>query len=144
MGRRRVIVAKAKAKEKGKSVKPKAKSKKRVMPHFGKSPEALVRTFENAMKDFPMAQQRKMFGFPAGFINGNMFAGLFNDKMILRLSSSDAAKLPDTKQFEPMPGRAMTGWFVVPPRVVKSATKLSVWMETAFGYTRKLPAKAKK
>lgn len=28
-------------------------------------------------------EQRKMFGYPAVFVNGNMFAGLARDKMIL-------------------------------------------------------------
>jgi hypothetical protein len=111
-------------KAKAKSVKREAKGKKRAMPHFGKAPEALVRKFENALKDFPMAQQRKMFGFPAAFINGNMFTSLFNDKMIVRLSPADAAKLPHSKRFEPMPGRPMTGWFVVPASIVNSANQL--------------------
>lgn len=99
------------------------------MPHFGKPPEALARTFENALKDFPMAQPRKMMGFPSATINGNMFAGLFNDKMILRLSEQDAAEMPGAKPFEPMPGRAMRGWVVVPPRTLNSARELNAWME---------------
>ncbi len=134
----------AKPKAKAKSVKAKAKSKKRAMPHFGKAPEALVRTFENAMMDFPMAQQRKAFGFPAAFINGNMFAGLFNDKMIVRLTPEDAAKLQNAQQFEPMPGRAMTGWYVAPRGVLDSARELNAWMERAFEFTRGLPPKGKK
>ncbi len=134
----------AKPKAKAKSVKAKAKSKKRAMPHFGKAPEALVRTFENAMKDFPMAQQRKAFGFPAAFINGNMFAGLFNDKMIVRLLPEDAAKLQNAQQFEPMPGRPMRGWVVVPRAVLDSASELNAWMQRAMAYAKTLPAKAKK
>lgn len=114
------------------------------MPHFGKSPEALVRTFENAMKDFPMVQQRKMFGFPAAFINGNMFVGLFNDRMMLRLSPADAAKLGDAIPFEIMPGRAMKGWFEIPQMILKSPRELSAWMQKAMEVTKTLPAKAKK
>ena len=30
-------------------------------------------------------EQRKMFGYPALFVRGNMFAGLVRDTMILRL-----------------------------------------------------------
>ncbi len=134
----------AKPKAKAKSVKAKAKSKKRAMPHFGKAPETLVRTFENAMKDFPMAQQRKAFGFPAAFINGNMFAGLFNDKMIVRLTPEDAAKLQNAQQFEPMPGRAMTGWYTVPPKILNSQIELGEWMERALEFTKGLPGKKRK
>ncbi len=114
------------------------------MPHFGKAPEALVRTFENAMKDFSMAQQRLTFGYPAAYINGNMFAGLHNDKMILRLSPEDAAKLQGAKPFEPMPGRPMKGWVVVPRAVLDSASELNAWMEKALEFTRGLPKKKKK
>jgi TfoX/Sxy family transcriptional regulator of competence genes len=143
MGRAKSKVKNQKAKTKSKNARPKASVIKRVMPHFGKSPEALVLRFENALRDFPASQQRKMFGFPAAFINGNMFASLFNDKMILRLSSADAGKLGNTKQFEPVAGRAMTGWFVVPPRILNSPRELNVWMEKAFEYTKAMPAKRK-
>ncbi len=103
-----------------------------------------MRNFENALKDFPMAQQRKMFGFPAAFINGNMFTSLFNDKMIVRLSPTDATKLPHSKQFEPMPGRQMTGRFVLPPQILNSPKELKVWMVKAFAYAKVLPAKGNK
>ena len=49
-----------------------------------KSPEALLAVFDQVMPG-PPAAKRKMFGFPAGFVNGNMFMGLFEDSMILRL-----------------------------------------------------------
>jgi hypothetical protein len=49
-----------------------------------KSPEELVAKFDEVMPG-PPATKRKMFGFPAGFVNGNMFMGLFEDSMILRL-----------------------------------------------------------
>ena len=49
-----------------------------------KSPEELVATFDEVMPGAP-ATKRKMFGFPAGFVNGNMFMGLFEESMILRL-----------------------------------------------------------
>ena len=50
-----------------------------------KSPKELVKTFESVMPGAPAAM-RKMFGFPAGFIHGNMFMGLHQGDMILRLS----------------------------------------------------------
>ena len=39
----------------------------------------------DALGPFP-AEKRKMFGFPAYFANGNMFAGVFEDVIILRLA----------------------------------------------------------
>jgi len=43
-----------------------------------------------------------MFGYPAYFINGNMFVGVFADKLFLRLSDSDIAKITEIcKEVEP-------------------------------------------
>ena len=114
------------------------------MPHFGKAPEELVRTFENAMKDFPMAQRRLTFGSPSATINGNMFAGLHNDKFILRVSPEESAGMDGAKPFEPMPGRPMKGWVVVPQRVLISASELNAWMEKAMAFAEALPAKKQK
>jgi TfoX/Sxy family transcriptional regulator of competence genes len=128
------------------TTKTKAKSQKpkRAMPKFTKASEENVRLFESAMKDFPMAKQRKTFGYPSAFVNGNMFAGLHNDKMILRLSPEDAAQMPEAKPFEPIPGRPMKGWVVVPPRILNSARELNAWMEKAFEFTRAMPSKVKR
>ncbi len=64
---------------------------KKPMPAFTKAPKELVQWFERALKDFPMATARKMFGYPCAFVNGNMFAGLFQDEMFLRLSDEGRA-----------------------------------------------------
>jgi len=119
--------------------KPKAQRPKRAMLHFGKPPEPLVRTFENALKDFPMVERRLTFGAPSAMIGGKMFAGLHNDKMILRLSEQDAAAMPGAKPFEPMPGRAMRGWVVVPPRILSSTRELNAWMGKAMEWTETMP-----
>jgi hypothetical protein len=43
---------------------------------LNKSPQALVAKFESVVPG-PPAVMRRRFGFPAGFINGNTFMGLF-------------------------------------------------------------------
>jgi TfoX/Sxy family transcriptional regulator of competence genes len=120
---------------------------KRAMPAFTKAPGELVRAFENAMKDFPMATQRKMFGYPAAFVNGNMFAGLFQDRMFLRLSDEDRAAIRKeygTPLFEPIPGRPMRGYVEVPRYVLKSPRLLRTWLTRGMEYTETLPQKVKK
>ena len=57
-----------------------------------KSPQELVDLFASVMPG-PPAMQRQMFGYPAGFVNGNMFMGLFQDQMILRLSEDGRQEL---------------------------------------------------
>ncbi len=116
------------------------------MPKFTKAPAENVRLFENAMKDFPMMETRKMFGYPATFINGQMVGGLFGDGMMMRLSESDRAKFIaeyKTKLFEPMPGRPMREYVSVPPTLLKSSKQLSAWLTKAMEYTKSLPAKRK-
>ena len=60
---------------------------------FAASPPALVRDFDHAVEALRGAERRQMFGYPAVFVNGNMFAGLVRDMMILRLASEDRDRL---------------------------------------------------
>ncbi|MBI4789588.1 MAG: TfoX/Sxy family protein [Chloroflexi bacterium] len=122
-------------------------AKPKVMPSFTPAPEELIHVFENAMKGFPKATQRKMFGYPAAFVNGNMFAGVFQDEMFLRLSDADRAKIRSeygTKLFEPMPGRPMRGYVLVPRYIVKSPRQLTIWLTKAMEFTQSLPPKLKR
>jgi TfoX/Sxy family transcriptional regulator of competence genes len=51
-----------------------------------------------------------MFGYPAVFVNGNLFAGLHQENFILRLSEAHRTALCSqhgAQLFEPMPGRRM-------------------------------------
>jgi len=117
---------------------------KKIMPKFTKSPDELVRLFERALKDFPMTTQRKMFGYPCAFVNGNMFTGLFQDEMFLRLSDEDRAairKQYDTSLFEPMTGRLMRQYVLVPHYVLKSPRLLRTWLTKGMEHAKALPPK---
>jgi TfoX/Sxy family transcriptional regulator of competence genes len=101
-----------------------------------KSPQELIELFASVMP-CPPAVQRKMFGYPAGFINGDMFMGLFQDNMILRLSEShreEFLKLDRAKIFEPMPGRPMREYVAVPPDVMMNQKELASWVSRALEY----------
>ena len=83
-----------------------------------------------------------MFGYPAFFLNGKMFAGTFQDKIVVKFG--DDLSVPGAKTakgFEPMPGRPMTGFYIVPEEVVKSPAKLRAWVNHAHEYATKQPAK---
>ena len=62
-----------------------------------KSSQGLIDLFESVMPG-PPAVQRKMFGYPAGFVNGNMFMGLFQESMILRLPDGSARGILESSQ----------------------------------------------
>jgi len=106
----------------------------------------LLRAFERAVRSLRGVEQRKMFGYPAVFVNGNMFAGLVRDKMILRLGETDRTTflaLPGATHFVAMGGRRMKEWMVVPSAVSKSPSGLRSWLGKALARGRALPPKGK-
>lgn len=112
-----------------------------------KSPEALVRTFEESVPDDPRVERRKMFGYPAAFLSGNLFMSLFQDSLVLRLSEDDRKsflRLDGAAAFEPMPGRAMREYVVAPPAMVARPLSLRPWIQRSLGYARTVPPKAAK
>jgi TfoX/Sxy family transcriptional regulator of competence genes len=118
-------------------------AKKRAMPKWTKAPESLVTRFADAIERLPTVEARKMFGYPAAFVNGNMFAGLFQSSMMVRLSEDDRRRLR-ASPFEPMPGRPMREYVVVPEEVLGSSTTLDEWLRKGHAFASSLPPKAAK
>src|SRR5436309_12626621 len=95
-----------------------------------KSSPQLEQIFEAAFPDDPRAERRKMFGFPSGVVNGNMFGGLFEQYIVLRLAQPDLQTIVNdygARPFEPM-GRPMTGYVTVPPAIVAEPLRLREWV----------------
>jgi len=68
-----------------------------------------------------------MFGYASAFVNGNMFRRTFKDSIVVRLAEVDRAallKLKGGRSFEPMPGRPMKEYAVVPPSIVAKPKEL--------------------
>ena len=111
-----------------------------------KSPPELIAAFAAAFPG-PPAERRQMFGYPAGFVNGNMFTGLHQENWMVRLGEAERGallKLPGAKPFEPMPGHVMREYVVMPPAVIADSKALKIWLGKAVTYTASLPAKAGK
>jgi len=109
--------------------------------------EEWVRVFTKAADAIPEAERRKMFGYPAAFVNGNMFAGLHESGLVLRLPENDREeflKLGGAKQFEPMPGRPMRGYVVASEKLASRPAEVQSWLRRAFTYAASLPPKASK
>src|SRR5216110_404226 len=60
-----------------------------------KSPPELIAAFARVVPSGGGAERRPMFGYPAAFVNGNMFAGLHDDRVVLR---RDEAGIAEAKQ----------------------------------------------
>lgn len=63
----------------------------REMPKFTPAPPDLIERFQAAVSKIDNAELRKMFGYPAAFAAGNMFAGVFGESLFVRLAESDRA-----------------------------------------------------
>ena len=118
-----------------------SKPQARAMPKWRPAPTALIEQFGRAVEDLRAVEARKMFGYPAVFLNGNMFAGLFQDSVVLRLSAEDRGTLPGATPFEPMPGRPMREYVVAPASVVDSPKQFRTWLERARSFAASLPPK---
>lgn len=108
------------------------------------SPAALVERFDEVAARHPNAQRRKMFGYAALFVGGNMATGLFADRWVVRLAPPDTAELaamPGAEPFTPSPGRSMTGWTLLPRETVNDDASLDAWLARAFAFAASLPPK---
>ncbi len=122
-------------------------AKKSEKRKWKKSSPELVETFQAAVPDGPGVERRQMFGYPCAFVNGNMFTGLHEERLIVRLPEDRRAELlavDGASVFEPMKGRPMRQYVVVPPMILGDAKALRAWMRRARDYAASLPAKAKK
>jgi len=106
-----------------------------------KSPEELVSLLADRMKGVN-CEQRKMFGYPAYFINGKMFAGLFEDQMFIRLPDDEMTRFQkeytEAKHFEPLKGRIMKNYVVVPKEVYSSDENFRPWVLISTDFTKSL------
>jgi TfoX/Sxy family transcriptional regulator of competence genes len=116
---------------------------KPAMPSFGKAPAELVERFTKVLATRPAGNVRKMFGYPAAFVNGNMASGLHESNWFVRLSEADAAELTAAGggPFEPMPGRPMRGYTVLPASVAADPDAAAAWVDRALEHVASLPPK---
>jgi len=107
----------------------------------------VVETFNRIVPDSPIVEKRKMFGYPCRFVNGNMFMGVHQQNIFIRLPEQDRAeflKLNEARLFEPMPGRPMKEYVVVPIWLLEEPIELEEWIEKSLAYVSEMPPKSKK
>jgi TfoX/Sxy family transcriptional regulator of competence genes len=116
------------------------------MPAWEKSPQSLQELFAEALPNDPRIERRKMFGYPAAFVNGHMMAGCFQDGMFARLSPSDMAERAAAgwKPFEPMAGRPMKDYLGLPQEVLEDEAATAAILAKALSWTAAMPPKEKK
>ena len=93
-------------------------------------------------------EKRKMFGSTCWFVHGNMFAGVHEKTVILRLSAADREDIltacGEVKLFEPVPGRKMREYVAIPYALANDAAKFDGWLERSYRFAASLPPREKK
>jgi TfoX/Sxy family transcriptional regulator of competence genes len=88
-----------------------------------------------------------MFGAVTYFVNGNMFAGIHEDTIILRLSEKDRQEImaadDEVKLFEPMEGRPMKEYVALPEPVYNQPDIFQRWLKRSYEYALSLKPKEK-
>ena len=90
-------------------------------PKMPKSPPELDRAVRYHRGRLPGATRRLTFGYPCLYVGGNMISGLFESRWHVKLGPEERRELeaiPGATPFEPMPGRPMTGFTLLPPSIV--------------------------
>jgi TfoX/Sxy family transcriptional regulator of competence genes len=110
------------------------------------SPE-LIELLGSKMGAFT-ATKKTMFGSPVYFANDQMFTGVHQDNIFIRLSENDRneflGKYKEAVTFEPMKGRKMKEYVVVPPSVYENDGVFFQWIKRSLNYTMALPPKQNK
>lgn len=114
------------------------------MPEWTKAKPADVERFQALAAGVDGVEVRKMFGYPAGFVGGNMAFGLYGDRLMLRLPEEERSRLLSAEgwqPFEPMPGRVMREYLTLPAEIAEDSEQAGTWLQRSADYTRGLPAK---
>ena len=110
-----------------------------------KSSEGLKAIFDTALPADPRVERRQMFGYPSAFVNGHLFAGLHEERMVVRLDEAERNELLGVEGagiFEPVKGRPMREYIVVPQSILGDQRALRRWTARALSYAATLPPKA--
>ncbi|HOP09106.1 MAG TPA: TfoX/Sxy family protein [Candidatus Methanofastidiosa archaeon] len=88
---------------------------------------------------------RRMFGSKVFFVNGNMFAGVHQDNIFIRVppekKDSIIAGNPGVMPFEPMEGNAMREYITIPREMVSDRGLVERLLDMSFHYVFALPTR---
>lgn len=105
-----------------------------------KASAEVVARFEELVEVVPQAARKLVFGSPCCLVSGNMFFGVHAVGIFVKLPPEQGAELlaEGGSPFEPMPGRAMGGFYVLPDGDVTD------WVRRSYDYATTLPPKKPK
>ena len=107
--------------------------------------EALAGRIRRRLARRKNVEEKKMFGCVCFFINGNVLAGVWKDRLISRLGPDEgeaALREPHVRAFD-ITGKPMRNWIAVEPEGVEDDVQLTDWIEQALKFVKTLRAKEK-
>ncbi len=108
--------------------------------------ESAKEFFKSVLPEDSRVTLKPMFGNLAGFVNGNLFSGLYGDDMFVRLfeeNREELLKVKGTSIFEPMKGKQMKDYIVLPKSWMKQKETVRAWVLRSLESVSKLPKKKK-
>lgn len=112
-----------------------------------KTPPDLIEFLDKTMLPFACSR-RPMFSSIAYFVNHNMFIGVHENNMILRLSEKDRKEIlithDEVAPFEPMPGRVMKEYVSLPKSIYGNIEEFRKWLNRSYRYAASLKPKEPK
>src|SRR5919198_1565611 len=130
--------------KKASTQKKKTSTQKRTsMPKIPKPAEADKAFFQSLVPERPDVRVKPMFGNVSAFVNGNMFMGLFGSDLFLRLpdEARESLRKAGGGQFEPMPGRPMRGYVILPASWRRQPKRIREWVDRSLAWAQGLPPK---
>jgi TfoX/Sxy family transcriptional regulator of competence genes len=104
---------------------------------------ALIAPLSRLAEGFSGIERRKMFGYPALFINGNMFAGLVRDTLVIPLLETNRQNLIAGGKATPFValGCTMREWVALAPMLAGDQAELRECLANALAHTAAVPPK---
>ena len=114
---------------------------------WDKASQELIDLLEMVLSPYNHTK-RKMFGSPSYFINNNMFAGVHEDVIFLRLSETAREELlledSNTEHFDPLEGRPMREYMVITEEIYRNVNQLEKWISKSIKFVSSMPPKQPK
>lgn len=106
--------------------------------------EEMKQFFAAVMPSDPHIHIRPMFGNLAGFMNGNMFVGLYGQQIFIRLPEDERTRLVEQEGaslFSPMPGKPMKEYVTLPEQWRETPDTITAWIEQSLQWVAAMPEK---
>jgi TfoX/Sxy family transcriptional regulator of competence genes len=117
------------------------------MEKWQKPSEQTIAIYQNIVSRLDGLEKRTMFGCPCAFVNGNMFFGVFQDQLFLRMTEEKREQLSQIipiKSFSPM-GKVMKAYIAIPGEIINDQEKLLTLVKNELSIAAGLaPKKSKK